>query len=274
MSAYLYPVLFVLFAWWFSTGLILFLDNLPKQTFRWSLLGATVVMLMGFYGIALSVTMDSVAGAYLGFSSALAIWAWLEISFYMGLVTGPRRHACQQGCSGWRHFGHAVQVSLHHELAILLFGGGLLLLSLESVNPVGLQTFLILAVMHESARLNVFLGVRNLSEQFVPEHIDYLRSFLRKRSMNPLFPISVAAATGVWVWLWMTLPAASSDLSGATATTLLLAMLGLAILEHWFLVLPLPADRLWQWSLRAKQWRTARSKGKASRYRRVPIGQE
>ncbi|MBV8868454.1 MAG: DUF3623 family protein, partial [Acetobacteraceae bacterium] len=44
MAHYLAPVLFALFVWWFSTGLIIFLDGLPRRTFRWSMLGATVLL--------------------------------------------------------------------------------------------------------------------------------------------------------------------------------------------------------------------------------------
>ena len=31
------------------------------------------------------------------------------------------------------------------------------------------------------------------------------------------------------------------------------SLLSLAIIEHWFLVLPLPFDRLWQWGLRSRE---------------------
>jgi hypothetical protein len=31
------PVLFALFAWWFSTGIIIYLDGLPRHTYRWSM---------------------------------------------------------------------------------------------------------------------------------------------------------------------------------------------------------------------------------------------
>ena len=51
--------------------------------------------------------------------------------------------------------------------------------------------------MHESARLNVFLGARNLNEHFLPPHLAYLGSFLRKRPMNLLFPFSVTISTAI-----------------------------------------------------------------------------
>ena len=49
--------------------------------------------------------------------------------------------------------------------------------------------------MRESAKLNLFLGVRNLSEEFLPAHLAYLQSYFRRRSMNMLFPFSVTVST-------------------------------------------------------------------------------
>ena len=84
------PALHGLVIWWVSTCLILFLDSLPRQTFRWSMAIATVVLAGAVYGLVLSSTDTSVAGAYTAFTCGVLIWGWLEISFYMGYVTGPR----------------------------------------------------------------------------------------------------------------------------------------------------------------------------------------
>jgi len=264
MSAYVYAAVFAMVLWWFSTGIIMFLDNLPRHTFRWSMAGATALMLAAVFVLGLSVNDPSVQGAYLGFAAALLIWGWLEISFYMGYVTGPRRHACEQGCDGWRHFGHAIQVSLHHEIAILVLGGVIAYLSWGAANQVGLWTFLVLALMHESARLNVFFGVRNLSAEFVPEHMAYLKSFLKQRSMNLFFPVSITVSTAVLVWLIGAIPAWTVDPHQAIGLTLVSTMLALAVLEHWFLVLPIPAERLWQWSLRSRGLRQAAESDRGS----------
>ncbi len=58
-------------------------------------------------------------------------------------------------------------------------------------------TFMVLWWMHQSAKLNVFLGVRNLNEEFLPDHLQFLKSFLTKRPMNLRFPISVTLSTVV-----------------------------------------------------------------------------
>ena len=86
------PVLYALFVWWFSTGLILYLDRLPRHTFRWSLLGAKVVFLdrvlaeayranlverITTVDILLLAPVLVVAGAVV---SALTAWATLRIT--------------------------------------------------------------------------------------------------------------------------------------------------------------------------------------------------
>ena len=37
--------------------------------------------------------------------------------------------------------------------------------------------------------------VRNLNEDWIPEHLDFVKSFLTRRPMNFLFPISITLAT-------------------------------------------------------------------------------
>lgn len=252
MLSYLLPALYALFVWWFSTGLVMYLDGLPQRTFRWSMAGATALLAASLYGLAASAEDASVFGAFAAFTWGLLAWAWLEMSFYTGYVTGPRKHACREGCRGWRHFGHAIMVSLWHEVAILVCAAAVLWATWGGVNQVGLWTFVTLWWMHQSARLNVFLGVRNLNAEFLPGHLAHLRSFLRKRRMNPLFPVSVTVSTGVLAWLVARAAAADAGSFEAAGYSFLAALMALAILEHWFLVLPLPTAALWSWGLRSR----------------------
>jgi putative photosynthetic complex assembly protein 2 len=254
VTAYLGPVLFALFVWWFSTGAIIYLDGLPRKTFKWSMLAATGILAAGFYGLWASAGDTTVHGAYVAFASTLAIWAWHEISFYMGYVTGPRKHACEEGCSGATHLGHAVAVSLWHELAIIVSFAAIAAMTWGGANEIGLWTFLILWWMHESARLNVVLGVRNLNAQFLPPHLDYLKSFLNPKPMNLLFPVSVTVSTVICVMLVMAAADATDPFQQA-GFTFLATMMTLAILEHWFLVLPMPSEVMWNWSMKSRERR-------------------
>jgi putative photosynthetic complex assembly protein 2 len=253
--AYALPILFALFLWWFSTGIIFYLDGLPQKTFKWSMLGATVLLGASFAGLWFSADDASVTGAYIAFASALVAWGWMEISLYMGFVTGPRKHRCEKGCSGVAHFGHAIAANLWHELAIVAGAAAIVALTWGGANELGLWTYIVLWWMHLSARLNVFLGVPNVSEEFVPDHMEVLKGFLTKKPMNLLFPVSVTVSTVIAVFLVIRAAGAVAPFEIASYV-FLSALMVLAIVEHWFLMLPLPTAALWNWSLSSRTLET------------------
>jgi len=247
-----WPVLYAVLVWWFATGAILYLDGLPRHTFRASLGAATVVLVGALYGLAVAGEEVSVRGAFAAFTCAVAVWGWMELSFLTGLVTGPRRAGCDAACGGLRHAGHAIEAILYHEFAILAGAAAIVAVTWRAPNQVGIGTFLVLWVMRSSAKLNLFLGVRNLGEAFLPDHLAYLQSFLRRRRMNPLFPISVLLGAMVVVLLAARVAAPTSTPFQVTSGALIAALLALAVLEHGFMMLPLPTEALWRWGFRSR----------------------
>ncbi|MBB4211406.1 hypothetical protein CCR85_04730 [Rhodothalassium salexigens] len=236
---------YAVFLWWFSTGLILYLNRRPRWTFKWSLAGGTLLFAGALLGLDWSAEATTPAALFCSFSCGLIAWGWQELTFYLGYLTGPRKHRCAPGCSGWRHFGHALQISKYHEISIVVTGVVIAAITWGSPNQLALLTFMLVMVMHQSARINVFLGVRNVSEDWVAPHMDFLKSFLRVRPMNPFFPVSQVVAGAAEYWLVTEAMAAPAGSATAISYTFLAAMLGLAMIEHWFLVLPLPLAGLW-----------------------------
>ena len=247
-------MLFTLFVWWFSTGAILILGGLPRRTARWSMLGATVVLCGALYGLAASRDDTSIAGAYCAFTCAVLVWAWQEIGFLLGYVTGPRQTACPVGARGWRRAGFALQTILYHELALVALAIAVVAITWDGSNPVGTWTFMIFWAMRQSAKLNLFLGVRNLSEEFLPPRLRYFESYFTRKPMNVLLPLSVIASTITATMIWQRAISADAE-AAATGYTFLGALLALGIIEHLFLVMPLPATGLWRWGLRARNER-------------------
>jgi len=247
------PVLAALFAWWFATGAILYLDGLPRSTYRHSMVSASLLALLALVGLAVASRHATPAGAYLAFVCGIVVWAWQEMAFLMGFLTGPRKHPCSPNCRGWRHFLHGVHAILHHELALIAGGVLVLALTWDGANQVGSWTYIALWVMRQSAKLNLFLGVRNLGESLLPEHLHYLKGYFRQRAMNPLLPVSVIASGGLAALLAWTALAPGLEPFQLTAQLLLATLLGLAALEHLFLVLPVPMDALWQWGMKSRR---------------------
>jgi putative photosynthetic complex assembly protein 2 len=246
------PIVYVLFAWWFSTGVILYLVGRPRHTHKWTMSAATVLLVVAFVEIAHSAADTGHAAAYVGFTAALVVWAWQEVAFLLGYVTGPRRLPCPVQATGWARARLAFQTIQHHEVALLALGLAIVALTWHQPNRGALATFAILWTMRQSAKLNLFLGVRNLSEQFLPVHLHYLHSYFRRRRMNGLFPWSVIAATIASILSWQWALAGDLSVAGEAAAMLAATLLSLGLLEHWFMVIPLPSHALWNWGLRSR----------------------
>jgi putative photosynthetic complex assembly protein 2 len=237
---------FVLVLWAVSTAAIFYLDSLNPRTFKISFGASTIVLALSAWAIWSLRAEQSTLAILASFAAALLAWGWTEMALYMGFITGPRKHRCEHGCKGITHFGHAIQANLWHELVVIGFAALIWL----SGNQTALWCFVMLWLMHLSARLNVFLGVRNVSEEFVPAHMEVLKGFLRRRNMNPLFPVSC----GLMVLLLIYLVQMPQTLS----VTMAAALAAIGLLEHVLLMLPLPTERLWHWSL-SRQSRTGQN---------------
>jgi putative photosynthetic complex assembly protein 2 len=249
MSEHVVAVLFAVLLWWSTTAIAVHLNGLPRHTFPWTFAASTALMLGALAVMHQFAADTTVGGAYIAFACGLLYWAWQDVSFYLGIVTGRRKERCPEGCSGWAHFGHAIDASLYHELAILAAAAVVFVVMWGSPNDLGLWTFCVLWWMHQSAKLNVFLGVTNLNTDFLPEHLRFLEGYFRKRAMNLLFPISITVSTLSAAWLAVEAARAPSGTFEAVAYTLLATLMVLALLEHWFLVLPLPFEKLWKWAI-------------------------
>ena len=249
MSNTAWAALFAVFIWWFSTGIVLLLNGMQRKSYRWSLLVSSGLGLAGLYALVHTAQQAGTAAVYGAFASALLVWGWHELSFLTGWITGPRTTAILPTLQGWCRFVEAVRAILWHELAILVVGVLILVMTWGAPNQAGTWTFLVLWSMRTSAKLNLFFGVRNLSEEFLPPHLAYLESFFRRRAMNFLLPFCVTAAAGVLaLMVGHALSPETSD-EQALVLTLVGTMLALAILEHLMLVLPVSTSALWRWAM-------------------------
>lgn len=258
LLTHLLPLGFAIFVWWFGTLVILFLNRLPRTSHPMVFAGATLVLGAGLAGLALTREDTTLTGAYLAFTCAVLVWSWQEIGFLLGYVTGPRKRPCPEGARGASRFWLALQTLWYHELALLVLGAIVVGLTWGGSNTTGLMAFAVLWVMRQSAKLNVFLGVRNLSEDFLPAHLAYLPSYFRCAPGNAFFPIALLGSSWVALLMWQAAFAPGASAFQAGSLSLSASLLTLAILEHLLMVLPFPSQWLWQWGLRPREADTGR----------------
>lgn len=250
LAALACAIAYTLFVWWSSTGAILYLDRLPRATHARSFALMSLVMLAALAGLAWLRDAGGSLGAYGAFSCALLVWGWVEMAFLMGFVTGPRTTACTVERMGWRRARHAFETIAWHELALLAAFVAVFAVSAGGDNQIGVRTFALLWVCRQSAKLNVFLGARNLGADLLPEHLRYLQTYFVHRNMNPLFPLSVAGIAALIALFATHIGAAAGDEARQAGHALLATLAGLALLEHLFLMLPVSLDALWHWARR------------------------
>jgi putative photosynthetic complex assembly protein 2 len=159
-------------------------------------------------------------------------------------VTGPRRTACPAGCRGPRHVVHAIQAIAWHELALLATLAIGWYATRDAANPVAAWTFALLWAMRLSAKLNLYLGVRNPGTEMLPARMHYLSSFFGRRRWNLLLPVSMLGIGALTAWLG-SVALDADDGYVRTAAGLSAALAALALLEHLFLVMPWSVARLW-----------------------------
>lgn len=241
--------LYAILLWWVSTGVVLYLDGLPARTFSFSLACASLFAAIGLGAIWWTASWTTPLGALVAFTGALAIWGWHELTFLTGRITGPRRMPMTPGITGLARFREAALTISDHEIGIVVAAAVVGAVTWGEANQVGLATFCILWVMRLSTKLNIFLGAPNIPDEFLPAHLDYLKSYFRREPMNFLFPFAVTAATLLTAYLAHRALAAEANSYQMAAYGLLTVLSGLAVLEHWLLYVPVPASRLWEWGM-------------------------
>ncbi|MEO0635880.1 MAG: putative photosynthetic complex assembly protein PuhE [Pseudomonadota bacterium] len=241
---------FAVVTWWVTTGLVAFAvrvgdDNRGSVMVIFGLLGA-----VGVGGLFWSSGHANVLATYVGFVSALAVWAFHEAAFLMGLVTGSRPLPCPEGASGARRFSFAFRAVNHHEIGLFLTVLLIVVLAIGSANPTGALLLLLMWAMRLSTKFIVFLGAPNAISDLMPPRVRHLHSYFRTDRVTPFLPISLALS----ICLLITLidATARADMAYAVVGHVLLStFLLLAIAEHLFLVLPMRDAALWGWATRS-----------------------
>ncbi len=251
LAAYTVPPIYAAFVWWFSTGAVLLLVGRAGR-FELSRAVLAVGLLAGSLGgLALTADDTSVGGAYTAFTCTILLWAAQEIAFLAGWLTGPRPEPCPGHAAGRVRLGLALQAILYHEFALLFCGAAILALTWNGANQVGLWTFAALWVLRQSAKINLFLGVPVTNDELMPDAVRFLKTFFTRGPVSGFFPVSVTLATAALVIMIQRIVEVAVTPFEIASLTLVSTLFALGVVEHWFMLLPLPAITLWGWGMRS-----------------------
>ncbi len=241
------------FMWWFLTGLLLFIvkkvDQINENAHHLMAIASIPVLFLGcfmYWNTLSSITLSSVYWAFLG---SLFIWAWFELAFLTGFLTGPIKESCPPNITNKDRFVHAWRNVAYSELILFTTLFAMTLLSLNAENRVGLWTFWILFFARICAKLNLFLGVPNVNSEFLPSPVRHLASHFKVGSTSWFFPLSISVISfTLFFWVDKIFSIKSDDIL-VVGYTLLASLTALALVEHWFMVVSVRDAELWKWML-------------------------
>jgi putative photosynthetic complex assembly protein 2 len=247
MGATAIAVAFVVFVWWFSTGAVLLLVGLASRHATALKLATLATYGAALSGVAVASRSADDAGAYCAFTCAILLWGAVEMSLLAGWITGPRPEACPRDCTGAGRVGYALQAIAYHELMLIATAGLVFAVTAGAPNRLSWWVFAALLLLRLSAKLNLFLGVRTLNDELLPQQVRFMRSYFARKQVNRLFPFSMALAVAATILVAAGAAAAETSFD-QVAASLLAALIALGALEHGFMVLPIPVVNLWRWS--------------------------
>ena len=245
------PFMVVVVLWFVSTGLVALINHRLRQSFGRALGIAGICAALGLSLLVLTSQSDAVWATYVSFVGGLLIWSWHEISFLTGAVAGSHRDACPPEAKGWQRFSLATMALIHHEIALAMTAGLLLSLGAVTANPTGAYTFALLLIFRLSSKLNIYWGVPNMSDELLPLHLAYLKSYFGPKRLAPMLVISIVMIAGLGGYFALAATAATQANESVQAS-LLCCLCLLAALEHLFLAIPFRDSALWGWALDAK----------------------
>jgi len=251
IAAYTVPPIYAAFVWWFSTGAVLLLVGRSGRFGLSRAFLAAGLLAGSLGGLSLTAGDTSVGGAYTAFTCTILLWGAQEIAFLAGWLTGPRPEPCPINATGRSRLGFALQAILYHEFALLACGAAVVALTWGSPNQVGIWTFAALWVLRQSAKINLFLGVPVTNDELMPDAVRFLKTFFTRGPVSAFFPLSVTLATAVLVILIQRIVEVAVTPFDIVGLTLVSTLFALGVVEHWFMLLPLPAMTLWGWGMRS-----------------------
>jgi hypothetical protein len=130
-------------------------------------------------------------------------------------------------------------------------GSVVVILTWNGANQIALWTFAALWVLRQSAKINLFLGVPVTNDELMPDGVRFLKTYFVRKPVGVFFPVSVTLATAALVIMIQRIVEVAVTPFEVAGLTLVSTLFALGVVEHWFMLLPLPALTLWGWGMRS-----------------------
>jgi len=241
-----HAVLLVLCFWWTATGVLYALQR-NAWTRGLALIGAIACLVQGGRLLRESRDDASAPGALRAFFAGALSWTAIITLFFEGWVVGPPVSSLGDATRGWTGAWAAIRATWHWEAMAVAMVAAVAWSVRGGRNRLALWTLLLFWGAHQSAKLNLFVGVVNSGSEIFPSYLEHLVRYFGPPRNGALIWITIAVYAAVAVRMLVPRPAQSN---GERMQRLVIgALAALAAVEHAFLVTRLPI-MFWELFLR------------------------
>ncbi|MDG1932091.1 MAG: putative photosynthetic complex assembly protein PuhE [Luminiphilus sp.] len=233
--------------WWLMTGLALMSVHQPPARKRAIFALVSLLALAALFGVEMNAARHTTSATIAGFAMGLVIWAWLELSYLMGYITGPIKRPAAASMRLPQRFYNALGTTIYHEVLVVGVVGIVCILGAGLPNPTIQNTLAVLWLMRWSTKLNLFLGVRHFNSQWLPDNMRYITSYL-KAGKNSWFIFFSTIFAAYCTYLLFSFGQIAAEPASALSLFLVGWLAVLAVLEHCFLMMPMGETALWRWA--------------------------
>ena len=219
--------------WWLATGLVIAAQRDPATRLAAAVVSGGLALL-GLWLVARSRTDATPAGARRALAGAGLLWTWVAVSLYAGWLVGPTPIRPAPGTPMLAEAGLAIHALLWHELGSLAVLALAWALTRGGPNRAGFHVLAVFWTTTQLAKLNVFAGVANPGDRFLPEWLSFVRWYVGPAQNTPLLAVSIAVLTAA-AFIAGRRAARATDPFARWAGAMVACMLALGALEHAFL---------------------------------------
>lgn len=228
--------------WWGATGITLAMQRSELLSVL-SIIASSALGVIGAWLIIRTRADASASGARLAFLGSSLLWMWSSTLFYAGL--GIRiGSVAETGARTWLLAGQAIAATLRPDLVGVALFVAVAVFVRRSANRMALLTFAIYWCTLQTAKINVFMGVRNAGIDWLPEHLEPLSRFFGPAENSWLLSWTVLALSA-FVLIVAHRARNARTVYERHAFGMAALLLTLALLEHVFLGMPF-ALPLWE----------------------------
>ena len=222
----------VLLFWWAATGFTFAMQASPSAIVV-SLVTSALLAAVGLVFVVRSRTDVTARGARIAFLGSALLWWWCAVVFYAGWgVRLAGMNATQTiPARSWSLAIDAIAATWRADA----LGVAILALVFATVrrspNRAAFWSLSIFWGTLQTAKLNVFFGVRNAGIELLPPHLAGLGAFFGPSLNSPLLVITLLALAALLLYLGNRVRHATSTFE-RHAGAMLLMLVALAFLEH------------------------------------------